>query len=153
VNDDFSQVSDFMLLNHLISGVVAWVPGGFVVNDDIDVAFFRGGFDGTGMFHVYRQRLLHHDVDVFRRAHFDDVTMFEGACKGRHGLDVGFREQIIQARIKEIRVEFESLCVSRDQIRLRFDNASELNAWDIVNAGNKAASVIVFQPDDREADR
>jgi hypothetical protein len=89
-------------------------------------------------------------VDVFRRAHFNDAPMFKCAGKRRDGLNVGFREQIIEARIEEIRVEFESLRVSRYEVRLRFDNTCEFNARGIMNVGNEASCVIMRQADDRE---
>jgi pimeloyl-ACP methyl ester carboxylesterase len=104
------------------------------------------------MLHVHGQRLFHHDVDVFRGAHFNNPSMFECAGKSRNGLDVGFREQIIEARIEQIRIQFESLGVARDEIRLRFDNAGELNAEDLMNAGDEASRVVMRQADDGEPD-
>jgi len=91
-------------------------------------------------------------VDVFRGAHFNDAPMFEGAGKSRHGLDVGFGEQIVETRVEQICIQFESLGVARDEVRLGFDNAGELNAGDIVNPGNEASCVVMGQADDGEAD-
>src|SRR5260370_16996160 len=81
----YDVAGGMLLLEELPHLAVASVPGGFVVDDDVDVPTIGGGADGAGMFHAHRERLFHHHVDVTFRAGLDHHTMVVRAGKPGDG--------------------------------------------------------------------
>ena len=67
----FANLAGGVLALHQVPhGAVALVPGGFVIDDHLNAALGGGALDAAGVIHAYRERLLHHHVDVPLRAGF-----------------------------------------------------------------------------------
>ena len=68
---------------------VRGVPGGFKVDEDVDVALLGGALDGKGVGIGEGEGLFHEDVDAEGGGLFDDAAVLAGGGEDEDGLEMG----------------------------------------------------------------
>src|ERR1700674_2354963 len=64
VNDDFAYIADRVLVDEIVSGVIAAIPSGLVVDEHGDFGGACGTLDGAAVFDTYGERFFHHHWDA-----------------------------------------------------------------------------------------
>ena len=101
----------FLLLDKLPHRAVTRIPGGLVIDDDVDTALFGGPGDGVRVFQGRGQGLFDHHVQPAFGAGLDDATVIERAGEGGHGLNIGAHQQLLKAGAEKIGGQIEDLGV------------------------------------------
>ena len=102
VNDDFADGAELAGLGFVDGLGVGGVPGGLVVDEDVDVVLACGAADGEGVLHGGGERLFNHGTDAMVGGGFDNAAVvLDGGVdedgvwvlRGEHVLEVGIEER------------------------------------------------------------
>src|SRR5580704_6065017 len=96
VDDYLANFADGVLVEEVVGGAIAAVPGGFVVDEDGDLGGVGGSFDGAGIFVAHGQRLFHHYRNVVLGTNFYRATMVEGVGVNEGGWGMRGGERFIE---------------------------------------------------------
>ena len=151
VYDDFANFADFILVDEIVGGAIAAVPGGFVIDEDVDVSAFRGGLHGVGVFVAHGERLFHHDGNFVIGAGFDDVAVVECVGVDEDGLRLGLVEHVLYVGEEKVWRETVFLRGEFGEFYVGFSDADDLDVGAALVGPEKAADVAVNEPGDGDA--
>jgi len=153
VYDDFADVSDgFAAAGERIGGVVAAIPGGFVVDEHLDVALAGGLLDGAGVFEADGEGFFHHDVDATGGAGLDDAEMIEGVREDQDGFRPGFVEHLFEVGVEEGGREFVAAGVTRGEPAVGLGDAYEVHVVAVEVPVEESGGVAVVESGDGEGE-
>ncbi len=96
VDDDFADVAELAGLSFEDGCGVGGVPGGLVVDEDVDVVVVRGLTDGEGVFHGGGERLFDHGADVVFCCGLDDAAVVLDGGVDEDGVGFGCGEHLLE---------------------------------------------------------
>ena len=101
VDDDLADLAELAGLGFANGIGVGGVPGGLVVDEDLNVMLAGGRADGEGVVHGGAEGLLYHGADIVFGGGFDDaaVVLDGGVDEDRVGVLCG--EHVLKVRIEE----------------------------------------------------
>ena len=111
VNDDFANFAEAAVLQQVVDGAVAGVPGGFVIHEHLNVVFARDAADGERVVEGKRERLFDHDVEIVGRGGLDDAAVLADGGVDKQRLRMLVSEEVVEGRVEKIVVEVELLLV------------------------------------------
>ena len=101
------------LMRELEQFVIAGVPGGFVVDQHLDVFFARDVADGDRVFERGSERLFDHGADVVARSGLNDFAMIGDGGVDQDGVGMLLGEHFFEVGVEEFGVEMEFVGVVR----------------------------------------
>ena len=140
------------MLDQVIGGLVAGIPGCFVIDEHLDVGLAGGFADGEGVGQRHGERLFNHDGEVVFGAGFDRLAMAGDAgedeqrlrlLRGDHAVDVGVEEAVI---------ELVFCFVGRVEGGVGIDDGDELDFGMVGQVVEEAGDVAVFETNYGDAD-
>ncbi len=152
VDDDFAEIAELAGFGFVDGFGVGGVPGGFVVDQDVDVMLASGGADGEGVFHGGREGLLDHGADIVAGRGFDDAAVIlnggvdeygVGVLGGEHVLEVGVEEGLLQVVLGGVLLR---------EGGVGFDDGDELGRGVFGESAEEAFHVSVNEADDGDTD-
>ncbi len=143
VDDDFAYFAYSVLVDHIIGGVVAAVPGRLVVYEDWDFSFARGSFDGAAIFDAHGQRFLHHYRDGVFRGDLYSSPMVKGVGVYQDCLRVCCRKRFIEVCMPKICCQGEFCRVAIEDFAVRLDDADDLNIVTVFDVGEESVGMPV----------
>src|SRR5580658_1150749 len=102
VDHDFSDVADGVVVDEIVGGAIAAVPGRFVVYEDLDFSTLSGGLHSSGIFVAHGKRLLHHYRNAMAGAGFDYTAMIECIRIDEHRLRLGLLDHLVDAGEEDV---------------------------------------------------
>ena len=153
VDDDFPDVADCSLVNHVVGGVIAAVPGSFVIHQHLNLALARGVGDGVSVLGADRQRLFHHDRNTVAGAYFDHLAMIVGIGVGQNGLRMSLLQHFFQVGEQQTPVEVVLRRIARSDLLVSFGDAYHLDLRPMQRSLKKSVNVSVNQSGDSDPER
>lgn len=154
VHHDPADVADGVgIVEGRVGEMISGIPRRLVVHDDGDAPAFRGGGHSPRVRHVHGEGLLHHDGQMMVGAGFHHLKVVERVGEGGHGVHLRRGDEVFEPREQQGGIYFVLPGVALPQFRLRLHDADQLHVLARQGAGQEAAHVAMFQPDDREAQR
>ena len=152
VDDDFAEVAELAGVG-LIDGVgVAGVPGGLVVDEDVDVVLAGGLLDGEGVAEGGCERLFDHGGDAVMGGEIDDAAVIADGGVDENGVRVLAGEHLFGVGVEELGVEVVAGGVAGGEGGVGLDDGDETGVAVGGEGVEESADVAVNQADDGDAD-
>ncbi len=132
----------------VVGGVIAAIPGGFVVDEDGDVGGFGGGWRSCWRGLLRRhdgERLFHHDGDFVLGADFDGAAVAAPVGVAEDGLRVGAGEEFGELGVVELGAEIKFCGLAVEDFAVGFGDAEEFDVVAVFDAGEEAVGMAVGQ--------
>ena len=107
VDDDFADIADCAGMDEIECGMVAAVPGSFVIDENVNFCGASGTGDGLRVFVRNSQRLFHHDRNRIVGAKFDDFAVIVSGSVDEDSLWVSSAKEFVKVRVIERRIKME----------------------------------------------
>ena len=91
-----TDVSQCLVMNQIVGGVIAPVPGSLVVHQHVDFRRTRRFLDRQRIFEAHRQRFFHHHVYAVTSADLHNPAMIVGVRINQNGLRMRLRDHVFQ---------------------------------------------------------
>ena len=152
VDDDFAEVAKLAGFGFVDGFGVRGVPGGFVVDEDVDVMLAGGGADGEGVFHGGGEGFLDHGADVVAGCGFDDAAVVLNGGVDEDGVGVLGGEHVLEVGVEEGERQVVLRGVLLRESGVRFDDGYELGGGVFGERAEESFYVSVDEADYRYAD-
>lgn len=152
VDDDFADVAELALLYFGEDLAIAGVPGGFVVDEDVDVMLAGGGADGEGVGEGCGEGLFDHGGNAVTCGGFDDFAMVLDGGVDEDGVGVLGVEHAVGIGVEQLGIEVVFGGVAPGEGGIGLDDGDELGAGVIGESAKEALHMAVDEADDGDAD-
>jgi hypothetical protein len=153
VNDDFAYFADRVLVDEIVSGVIAAIPSGLVVDEHGDFGGACGTLDGAAVFDTYGERFFHHHWDAVPGANFCGAAVAIGIGVDQDGLRVSSRDHFVEIGMVQIRIEGEFGGVAIEERAVRLRDANDLYVVAIFSAREESLRMAVRESGHGHAQR
>ena len=146
--DELAHVADGVLVQQIVRGAIARVPGGLVVDHDLNVSFAGGLFDGASVGDGDGERLFHHHVDFVAGADFNDAAMVECGGVGENHLRMSFGEHVVEVGVEQGFVELVLIGHAGGEGLVGFGDTDDFNSRIVLVGLQESEDVAVSQAGD-----
>ncbi len=147
-HNNLVQTAELALLEFAIRGVIAGVPGGYIIHQHLDVMGARRLPDRQRVRQRGCQWLLHHRADAVVCGYFDCAAMIADRGVDQDGLRMRLLDHRFDLRVEEFRIEMKLILIAAGQCGVRLFNADQLNLRMIFQLRQKARNVAMHQAHD-----
>src|SRR5215470_3480321 len=132
-------------MNTLERSVIAAVPGGLVIHQNLDAAGAGGLLHGSCIFETDSQWLFHHDVYAMTGADFHHLAMVVRVGVGQHSFRMRLFEGILQVGKKELLLQSKTGSVLGSQFLIGLGDAHDMKIRTVLIVLEKSFGVSVHQ--------
>ena len=151
MNDDLANLAEPVLPEQLVDSAIAGIPRRLVVHQDLNVVLARSAADGQSIVHRKREGLFDHDVEVMGGGRFDDAAVLSDGGVHEQRLRLLVREEVVEGRVEELRVEVELFLVFAAQRRVGVHDAHQLCVLLLRKLLQESDDVPMLEADDGDA--
>jgi hypothetical protein len=152
VDNDAADLAQAAVLDIFIGGAVGGVPGGFVIDQDLDVVLAGDFADGEGVVEGDGQGLLDHDGDAVLGGDLDGGAVLGDGGVDEDGLGLAGFDQVGFAFEEERGGEIVFLLVFGEEGGVGVGDADELDFRMVLEGGEEAFNVAMLESDDGDAE-
>ena len=140
------------MLKFVISGAIAGVPGGLVVDQDMNMVATGGAANGERVFERDGERLLNHDGDAILRGDFDGMAVFADGGIHQHRLRPARLNHVGHALEVESFRESELAAVLGEERGIGVGDANQVHIAVLGQRVEEALDVAMLQADNGDAE-
>ena len=152
MNHDTADSAKTSSFRFVVGGLVAGIPGGFVIDQDMDAVFTGDFTDGQGVVERDGQRFFNHDGDPVLRGDFDSGSVPGDGGVDQDGLGMGLFDHIGFLAIEEGRGKRVFLLILREKGGVVVGDADQFHVGVVGQVSKKAFNVAMDQSDDGYAE-
>ena len=148
-----AHIPECSRMHKIVGGVIAAVPGSFVIHQDLNPARMRGFLHGQCVSETNRKRFLHHDGNTVPGADFHDSPVIVSIGVNQHRLRMSFLKHFLQIGKQHGLIEPISCRRLGKQMRIRLGHAYDLNFRAVAGLGEKSVHMSMHQSNDSYTQR
>jgi len=135
VDDHLTGCADSTLGDQLEDLLIGVVPGGFIVDEHLDMILCGESCDAIGVFYCGGERFLYHYRDVFWGANFNNTEVFGDGVIGENGVGMGMADEGGEVGVEEGIGELIRLFITGDELWIGFGDACDdhFSAFELVH--------------------
>ncbi len=152
VDDDLADIADCAGTNEIVGGVVAAVPGSFVIDENLNFCGASGAGDGLRVFVRDGQRFFHHYGNGVAGAEFNNFAVILGGGVDEDSLRVRGAKKFIKIGVIERRVEVKLRSVLIEESAVGFGDGDDFDVGAVERVGEKSLGVAVNEAGNGDAE-